>query len=124
MIPLINRAAIIIWHKEAYFQWTESLDGDRPNSNEGNLYLIEDLQTGSPEEAGQLIRKYWREIAEEEFEAWCTDDEAWPRLKSIKDFGEYFRWEVRDMIHDLCDEPIEHDDEDLPGETGVNPTLN
>jgi len=124
MIPCINRTVIIIWHTEAYSKWTESLDGECPGSDEGNVYLMENVENDTREEARLFLRKYWREIAEEEFTAWWTDDNGWLKLLNIKDFEKFFRWEVRDMVHNFSNEAIQYEDEELPGGTGVDPTLN
>ena len=125
MIPSINRSALMIYHTEAYLDWAQSTDGQRPLSAEGNVYLIAELETGDREEVRRQLATCWRRIAEEEFDAWWTDETAWPELRTIRDFEKYFRWEYREMVCDVLDTPVEHDDEEGEDEgLDFDPALN
>jgi hypothetical protein len=112
MLPSLNLCAVIIHFKDAYLKWAEDLDGDRPDNNDGNIYLIDESETGSREEVRGLLLVYWRDIADEEFDSWCTDPELWPKLKDIGDFEKFFKWDFREVVCDLLDEPLVSDGED------------
>ena len=49
---------------------------------------------------------HWREMFEEELEAWMRDSAAWPHRRSPDVFLEWFDVEVADLVTDLNDQPI------------------
>ncbi len=111
MLSMINRCAILIRYKEPFLKWAEALNGARPEDPNGNVYLAEETENGTREEVRLLLRKYWREIADEEFYGWWTEEKDWPELKTVRDFEKYFHWEYRELVGDLSDTTILHDDE-------------
>ena len=110
----INRSVVTITHLKAYLDWAKSLDTseDIPVPEDGNAYLMEEIETGTLEEVEHYLRGYWRRIADEEFESWSRVPEEWPKLKSFNDFKRYFGFECRELLFDLCDSPLGYDFED------------
>ena len=115
-MAFINRACFIVSRKNAYVEWAVGLEDDsnlKPD-RPGDVYLVPDLEFVGDERIRAHLKRYYREIAEEEFEGWCTDSNLWPEIKSLSDFEKYFEWEFRELLHDLCNGPIRHGDEDDP----------
>lgn len=111
MESTLNRCVVFINHRPPYLAWGQSLDtGENiPVPVDGNAYLVEESVTGTDEEAEFYLKKYWRRIANEEFESWSRLPAQWPKLQNFKDFKKYFSFEVRELVIDLCDYPIGED---------------
>ncbi|MBC2593525.1 hypothetical protein H5P28_04545 [Ruficoccus amylovorans] len=122
MFPSINRSVVIITPKKAYIEWANScatLEDEPewgPDDLTGNAYLMEENATGSDDEFRYYVEKHWRDIADEEFMAWCTVEDTWPELRNVADFERYFKWECRELVFDLADDDLvlEDDEEELP----------
>lgn len=107
-LPFLNRDAYLVKPTKKFTGWlryvdekAEDKDADKLLASPGTIYLLDELDTGDSAEAAVVMQKYWREIAESEFEAWWTNEADWPRLSTIADFDEYFDWVYVEMINDL-----------------------
>lgn len=106
--PFLNRDAYLIKPKKKYVDWVRYVDETaQPKdlesllSSTGTIYLLEELATGDVAEAKSQLNRHWRAIAESEFDAWWTDADDWPKLKSVADFELYFDWTYVEMVFDL-----------------------
>lgn len=102
----INRCLVQITPTEKFFKWgncheKSHSDYVEPTDSWGNAYLIKELESGGREEVRKRLSKYWKRIAEEEFEGWWNDPGMWPELKTIRDFEKYFTWKHVEIIFDL-----------------------
>lgn len=103
MVTMLNRNAFIIRPTRKFFEWIRSLDGfdeEEEMELEPTIFLIDELASGSGGQS-KALGKYWREIAETEFEAWWESQDDWPLLHSVEEFLEYFECRYSEMIHDL-----------------------
>ncbi len=108
-MPFLNRDAYLVKPKKKYADWIRYVDETSKDESDesllkesGTIYLLEELDSGSSDEAEAELSKYWRKIAASEFDTWWTNEDDWPRLKSIADFDEYFDSTYVEMVHDLC----------------------
>ncbi len=118
----ISRSLVTVKPTGNYIEWAmevapparEDRDSFREEvESNGNAYLIEDPDTEDINEARALLARHWRAIANEEFEAWWTDEAEWPELKDFADFERFFMWSHVEMVLDTLDTKIEKEGEEL-----------
>ena len=112
--PVINRMAVVIRPKEAFFDWANETDGagdfnDDDFQEDCTTLLIPVFEYN--EEARSYIHEHYEEIFEHELAAITTDTDEWPEDLSLEMFLDWFKIEVHSIVIDMCDEPIT-DDED------------
>lgn len=103
----IDRNAILVRPKQAYFDWANSVvaDGKPMNSRgECNIYLIREM--GSNEDVMRWVKKHFDELFVNELNDWYTDEERWPTDRTYKMFSEWFDVELHSMVLDLEDGPV------------------
>ena len=110
-VPIINRSATIVEPKEPYLAWARGLDDDDPGidamSREKltSVYLIEETM-----DAERVLRRHWDWIFEEKLFSWHRDRQAWPPKRTYKVFRDWFDVRLVDLVFDLADAPIVHED--------------
>jgi len=110
-VPIINRIAAVVEPKEPFFAWARALDGDDPSidslSSEDltSVYLIDQDDNGE-----RSLRRNWDWIFEEKLNSWHCDQQAWPRKRTFKVFREWFEVRLVDLVFDLSDEPLVHEE--------------
>lgn len=106
----VNRVAIVVRPKPAFFDWAQSLEGDPADDMEPwcSVYLVEASEDDEP---SATLRRHFGEVFEEQLHAWHTDEANWPMRRTLAMFQEWFDVAVGDMVIDLSvDEPLEYDD--------------
>ena len=105
----INRAAIVVRPKTPFIDWARSLEGGLPETTVAwtSVYLVEAAES---EESTRILRRCFASIFEEQLEGWHRDTEDWPTRRTLVVFQKWFEAEVVDLVFDLSDGPIEHDD--------------
>lgn len=104
----INRNAVVIIPKQAFFDWANTVFPEDPTDAddymEYNTYLIaEDSFQGDPEEA---LENYWEFIFENELFDISTDDEDWPMELTWELFTKFFKFHFSSFVTDLEDNPF------------------
>ena len=105
----INRGAITIVPKDPFYDWVDSTDPQHPFPREMksfNTYLIEDDFV----EEEKMIKKYFKQIFENELLGMWTDPNDWPKVRSFKVFKEWFDYYVSGLVMDLRRRGITYDD--------------
>ena len=110
---LINRSAFIIRPKEPYLRWAAGIEDEPVSAVEDlgthvSLYLVPE----EPEGKGETppVADYFAEIFAAELGAWCTDQDTWPKDRSLRTFLAWFEVIGESVIQDLGQGSIEHDD--------------
>ncbi len=105
----INRAAVVVRPKAPFFEWARSLEGGLPETTEPwtSVYLVDAREN---EEPSHILRRSFASIFEEQLEAWHQDIDDWPHRRTMATFGEWFEAEIVDLVFDLKDGPIEHEE--------------
>lgn len=105
----VNRAAIVVRPKSPFFDWARSLAGGLPKSTQAwtSVYLVPADEIDQPE---MHVRQCFGQIFEEQLEAWHRLQSAWPTPRTFSLFQQWFEAEMVDLVFDLSDEPIDHDD--------------
>jgi hypothetical protein len=109
---MINRSALIVRPKKPYLDWaaglndagvTDDLDGDE------TVYLIPEIEDEI--EMKRVLTKVFSEIFEQELMAWHTDESAWPQMRSLAMFRQWFELEFHGIVVDLGNEAISNDED-------------
>ncbi|MBS3820106.1 hypothetical protein KGY73_11480 [bacterium] len=105
----INRSLLIVRAKEPFLRWLNSLPDpgkctlERVNYDQ-SAYLLPEYEDDRDTE--KLLRKYFKQIFEEQLNGWWTDPEAWPSKRGLKTFKQWFDVEFHSMVFDLVNERI------------------
>ena len=106
--PTINRSVLMVIPKQPFYDWSNALFPDLPQTNAGdrdehNSYLLEDeLFLDDPKKE---LKKYWKNIFLNELFGQCTDESTFPTL-SWKLFTQWFNFHRSSIVTDLSDEPL------------------
>lgn len=106
--PTINRSVLLVIPKQPFYDWSNALTPDLPETNVGDLdehnsYLLEDeLFLDDPKSE---LKKYWKTIFINELFGQWTDENDYPKL-SWKLFTQWFSFYRSSVVTDLTDEPL------------------
>ena len=110
-VLIINRIAAIVEPKEPYLAWARALDGDDPSIDSlsaedlTSVYLIDE-----DENAERSLQRNWAWIFEEKLYSWHRERKAWPPKRTYKVFREWFDVRLVDLVFDLSDESLVHEE--------------
>lgn len=105
----INRAALVVRPRQPYLDWAASVDDEAPLQakdlpNRVSVYLVGE---DSKEEAETApLKNYYEEIFELELAAWYTDEDQWPKPRTLTLFHEWFEAVGESLVLDLESNPI------------------
>lgn len=110
---MLNRSAVVVRARKPFLDWVRAVDDDdgpevTPDEMGPTLYLVPDYE--DPADAEKILKKVCEEIFCRELEAWFTDEECWPRDRSLKRFKEWFEIEHLNLVEDVGRGPIENDE--------------
>lgn len=118
----INRSSIVVKPRQPFLDWARSHDEDNEDLTLDNVrddptvYLIPDLWDNT--EPNLVLEWCHSLVFDVELASWHTDPEAWPPDRDLRMFLEWFEVEFHSMCYDLCDDPIEPGDDDVPAGLG------
>jgi hypothetical protein len=110
---VVNRTAISIVGAKPYNDWSASHDAD---ANRGTLTVARAKTYGTvyllPEfELEEDVQEWIEENADWLFEfqlaAWTEEQAAWPAVRDLKTFREWFRIDIHSVVVDVADDDIE-----------------
>lgn len=110
----VNRNALIVFPDKPFIDWVNYIFPDDPVLNidplehdEGNVYLLPIKE--SVNQSMNYLRRYFREIFENELRDWCTDETQWPQNITWKLFTEWFHYSIQSVVMDIDNEPLERE---------------
>ena len=110
---LINRTAITITGAQPYVDWTRSRDADfnkgqltvaRTNAY-GSAFLLPEF--GQEEDLQEWVEENFAWLFEFQLSAWTEDETAWPAVRDLKTFREWFRIDISSVVIDAADDDVE-----------------
>ena len=109
---MLNRSAVVVRPKQPFVDWLKSVEElDVPEITlaqlDKTLYLVPDYE--DPEDAEKVLKKIYDDIVCNELAGWYTDEEMWPKDRSLKMFKQWFDVEHFDVVEDVDRGPIEND---------------
>ena len=110
---MLNRSAVIVRPKKPFCDWLRAVDyEDAPevalDEMGPTLYLVPDYE--DPADAEKILRKVCDEIFCRELEGWYTDEDVWPKDRSLKVFKQWFDVQHYEVVEDVGRGPIENDE--------------
>jgi len=111
----INRSVIILRHQQPFLDWLMSADPEPPKhltladlEEDGDAFLIPgEPAIDNTADAVKWVEQRWAMLFEHVLRDWLTDEELWPRKRTLKMFRQWFAVEYRSMVWDLTNEPLE-----------------
>lgn len=107
----IDRGLLTVRAKEPFIDWLHSLPDPDPvkyTLDEVNCdqsaYLLPEYEDDNKKES--LLKKYFKQIFEEQLNGWWLDPAAWPSKRDLKTFKKWFDMEFHSVVFDLVDKPI------------------
>ena len=115
---MINRAAVILKYKAPAVAWINEADPYKNSTEitiesaneERTVYLIRDTDADTAADVEKWIELNCDALFESELDGWYTDEELWPKNRSLKLFRDWFDVECHTVIVDTVDSPIEDDE--------------
>jgi hypothetical protein len=105
-MEIMNRSAITISPKQPFIDWANALTPEFPMEinvlGESHTYLT----NPDFDNADKHIKKYSKEIFEEELFGIWTDQNDWPEKLDYKTFCNWFHFEISDWVQDLSNKPL------------------
>lgn len=104
---LVNRNALLVKPKPAYWNWFAQFDNDIDKSSlpdESTIYLIQ--EQFSDKDVQNWLKKNFDRIFIQELYSWLTDEDCWPKKRTYKMFTDFFEVTNHSMVMDLEKEPV------------------
>jgi hypothetical protein len=102
-----NRSFIAVRPKAPLVKWINDYETRKENKidektvfKERNLYMIEELEDGTPEEVDKFVKKHYEDIFINELWGWIMDENYLPENITFKMFKEWFDYESIEMCWD------------------------
>jgi hypothetical protein len=108
----INRCAIGVGPQQPLIDWSRQVSGECDlawSEEDHSLYLLPAYET--PGEGEQRLQEVDEEIFCSELESWSLDTATWPSPRSYALFRDWFAIRFYDLVEDLSDEELVHEDE-------------
>lgn len=109
-MAIINRCAVGIGPRPPLIEWSRKVSGEEQISwhdNDHGLYLLPAYE--DDEEGWQVLQKVYGTIFEKELSSWCADVNLWPNPRTFSLFQDWFDVRFYDLIDDLCDQELNHE---------------
>lgn len=109
-MAIINRCAVGIGPRPPLIEWSRMVSGEEQigwHENDHGLYLLPAFE--DDEEGWQVLQKMYGTIFEKELSSWCTDPSLWPSPRTFSLFQEWFEIRFYDLIDDLCEQELNHE---------------
>jgi hypothetical protein len=110
---VVNPTAVSVIGAQPYVDWMRSRDAD---FNKGTLTVARTKPFGTtyllPEFEDESDVREWVEdnhlwLFEYQLSTWTADESAWPSVRDLKTFREWFRVDVHNTVVDVGDDDIE-----------------
>jgi hypothetical protein len=103
---ILNRSAITITPKQPFVDWANALTPELPMQldvlGESHTYLT----NPDFDNAEKHLKKYFKQVFEEELEAIWTDENDWPQKRDFQTFCLWFDFEISDWVQDLSNKSL------------------
>ena len=114
---ILNRTALTVIPKGPFVTWANTLDDDGPKldvndpHHEPSVYLIHEIADDAA--LNRALRRYCRQIFENELAGWHLRISDWPRKRDLRTFRDWFEVKVSTVVLDLCKHQMELEEFDV-----------
>jgi hypothetical protein len=110
---VINRTAVTVVGAKPYIEWTLATDADANKGaitvarakTYGSAYLLPEFEL--EEDVQEWIEENVPWLFEFQLAAWTDDESTWPSPRDLKQFREWFRIDIHNVVVDVADDDIE-----------------
>jgi hypothetical protein len=110
---LVNRTAVTIVGAAPYVQWTHARDADFARNQLivartkpfGTAYLLPEFE--AEEDLQEWVEENFVWIFEFQLSTWTEDESAWPQVRDLTTFRQWFRVDLHSTVVDIGDDDIE-----------------
>ena len=110
----INRAAVVVKPRQPFLDWLNQVDPTSQNltlsdiQREPKIYLVPEYVY--EHEVLTFLSEKVAQIFEEHLDGWYRVPEAWPAVRDMKTFQQWFEYSIHSQVVDLCDYLIEYEE--------------
>jgi len=110
---VVNRTAVTIVGAAPYLEWAEARDADF-NRNQltvvrtrpfGTAYLLPEFE--AEEDVQEWVEDNFVWLFEFQLSTWTEDESAWPQVRDLKTFKQWFRIDLHSTVVDVGDDDVE-----------------
>ena len=110
---VVNRTAVTVLGAKPYIEWTLSTDADVNKGaitvarakTYGSAYLLPEFEL--EEDVQEWIEENAAWLFEFQLAAWTDDESTWPSPRDLKQFREWFRVDIHNVVVDVAEDDIE-----------------
>ncbi len=111
---MINRSSITLKYREPAVKWINEADpyDDDPGitlksvNEDRTVYLIREEDADTPDNLKEWIELNYEVLFEHELDGWYTDENLWPKKRTLNLFYKWFDAECNTVIIDTVDSDI------------------
>lgn len=113
-MQVLNRAAVVVKARQPFLDWLWSVDPSSRHltltdiNGDPSVYLLP--ESDSEEDTAKLLRRFCKDIFEDELNGWWRDPSVWPKDLSFRAFAQWFDFSSHSMVLDLAKEALTRDD--------------
>jgi hypothetical protein len=110
---VVNRTAVTVVGAAPYIEWTQARDADF-NRNQltvprtrpfGTAYLLPEFD--AEEDIQEWVEENFAWLFEFQLSTWTEDESAWPQVRDLKTFKQWFRIDLHSTVVDVGEDDIE-----------------
>ena len=110
---VVNRTAVTIVGAAPFVEWTQARDADF-NRNQltvartrpfGTAYLLPEFD--AEEDLQEWVEDNFTWLFEFQLSTWTEDESAWPQVRDLKTFRQWFRIDLHSTVVDIGDDDVE-----------------
>lgn len=110
---VVNRTAVTLVGADPYFEWTRARDA---SFNQGLITVARARTYGSAfllpefeleEDIQEWVEDNYLWMFEFQLSAWTEDESAWPQVRDLQTFRDWFRIDIHNVVVDVGDDDIE-----------------
>ena len=113
---IVNRTAVSIVGAQPYLEWMRKTEADRdrgmltvePSKTYGTAYLLPEFEM--EEDVQEWIEENALWLFEFQLAAWTSEASAWPPVRDLATFRQWFRVDIHNVVVDASDDDIEGED--------------
>jgi hypothetical protein len=110
---VVNRTAVTIVGAEPYVEWTRSRDADFASGQLtvarvkpfGSAFLLPEVDF--EEDLQEWVEENHAWLFEFQLSSWTADESAWPTIRDLPTFRQWFRIDLHSVVVDVADDEIE-----------------
>lgn len=106
---MVSRSLMVVKVKEPFREWVNSVYPEdklslKDINDDTTAFLIPEYD--DDHERDRVLKKFYKDIFEEQLSDWCTDSSTWPQKRTLALFKKWFDLEFHSVVEDLADDDL------------------